>query len=140
MSSITNYLLISDSEATESTACCDRTLNSQNGCRAANAVLKKTKSDASTSTTLEKVDEHNTNSGERVTTTADIETNDPNNGFTNDGYQRGDDDEDSDVSTTIIDGKRAISLHNFGKFAAQQQREQKTNAITLRHKNFDLYY
>lgn len=29
--------------------------------------------------------------------------------------------EDSDVSTTIIDGKRAISLHNFGKFTAQQQ-------------------
>jgi len=26
----------------------------------------------------------------------------------------------SDVSTTIIDGKRAISLHNFGKFTAQQ--------------------
>ena len=26
----------------------------------------------------------------------------------------------SDMSTTIIDGKRAISLHNFGKFTAQQ--------------------
>ena len=128
-----------DSETTESTACCGgQTLNSQNRCRA--NLLAKTKSDASTSTTLERVDEQNTNFGERVTTTADIETNDPNNGCTNDGYQRGDDDEDSDVSTTIIDGKRAISLHNFGKFAAQQQREQKTNAITLRHKTFDLYY
>ena len=31
------------------------------------------------------------------------------------------DSEDSDVSTTIIDGKRAISLHNFAKFTAQQQ-------------------
>ena len=106
-----------------------------------NPVLTKTKSDASTSTTLERIDEQNSNCGERVTTTADIEEgNDGNEGFTNDGYQRGDEDEDSDVSTTIIDGKRAISLHNFGKFAAQQQREQKTNPITLRHKTFDLYY
>lgn len=29
----------------------------------------------------------------------------------------------SDVSTTIIDGKRAISLSNFGKFAAAQQKK-----------------
>lgn len=34
-----------------------------------------------------------------------------------DGHQS----DSSDISTTIIDGKRAISLHNFGKFAAQQQ-------------------
>lgn len=33
-----------------------------------------------------------------------------------------DDDGDSDVSTTIIDGKRAISISNFGKFAEQQQK------------------
>ena len=31
--------------------------------------------------------------------------------------------EDSEVTTTIIDGKRAVSLHNFGKFAEQQQRQ-----------------
>ena len=29
--------------------------------------------------------------------------------------------EDSEVTTTIIDGKRAVSLHNFGKFAEQQR-------------------
>jgi len=34
------------------------------------------------------------------------------------------DGDDSDVSTTIIDGKRAISLSNFGKFAAQQQKRE----------------
>jgi len=82
--------------------------------------LAKTKSDASTSTTLEKIDENTTQSG-TVTTTADIETN---SGFANNAYEKGDDDEDSDVSTTIIDGKRAISLHNFGKFAAQQQQRE----------------
>lgn len=31
--------------------------------------------------------------------------------------------EDSEVTTTIIDGKRAVSIHNFGKFADQQQRQ-----------------
>lgn len=29
--------------------------------------------------------------------------------------------EDSEVTTTIIDGKRAVSLHNFGKFTEQQR-------------------
>lgn len=38
-------------------------------------------------------------------------------------YSGGSSDEDSDVSTTIIDGKRAISLSNFGKYAAQQQKQ-----------------
>lgn len=33
------------------------------------------------------------------------------------------DEGESDVSTTIIDGKRAISLSNFGKYAAQQQKK-----------------
>lgn len=37
--------------------------------------------------------------------------------------------EESDVSTTIIDGKRAISLSNFGKYAAQQQRRQGRGSI-----------
>lgn len=36
----------------------------------------------------------------------------------------------SDVSTTIIDGKRAISLHNFGKFTAQQQQQSKRKDST----------
>lgn len=35
--------------------------------------------------------------------------------------------EDSEVTTTIIDGKRAVSLHNFGKFAEQQQRQLNLN-------------
>ncbi len=96
--------------------------------------LAKTKSDASTSTTLEKIDEQNATTSGTVTTTADIETNE---GFSNDGYEKGDEDDDSDVSTTIIDGKRAISLHNFGKFAAQQQqreaKEQNANAFRSRN-------
>lgn len=33
--------------------------------------------------------------------------------------------EDSEVTTTIIDGKRAVSLHNFGKFAEQQRQKSK---------------
>lgn len=42
----------------------------------------------------------------------------------NDGHRS----DSSDISTTIIDGKRAISLHNFGKFAAQQQLKQQAAA------------
>jgi hypothetical protein len=41
----------------------------------------------------------------------------------------------SDVSTTIIDGKRAISLHNFGKFTAQQQNSK--NKQQLHHNHQD---
>ena len=119
------------------TACCVRTLSSQTCGR----VLSKTKSDASTSTTPEEVQQQNqktTAGGDpSVITTAEVETN---SGITNIGYQKTDD-EESDVSATIIDGKRAISLNNFGKFAAQQQLKQnKTNAISLRHKTFDFYY
>jgi CRISPR/Cas system-associated protein Cas7 (RAMP superfamily) len=93
--------------------------------------LAKTKSDASTSTTLEKIDEQTATTSGTVTTTADIETNE---GFSNDGYEKGDEDDDSDVSTTIIDGKRAISLHNFGKFAAQQQ-QREAKEQTFRSRN-----
>ncbi|OTF79185.1 hypothetical protein BLA29_013931 [Euroglyphus maynei] len=35
-----------------------------------------------------------------------------------------DDDNESDVSTTIIDGKRAISLSNFGKFTEQREKRE----------------
>lgn len=34
------------------------------------------------------------------------------------------DEDESDVSTTIIDGKRAISLSNFGKFAEKQEKRE----------------
>lgn len=37
-------------------------------------------------------------------------------------YEGFSEDDLSDVSTTIIDGKRAISLSNFGKYAAHQQK------------------
>lgn len=37
-------------------------------------------------------------------------------------YEGYSEDDLSDVSTTIIDGKRAISLSNFGKYAAHQQK------------------
>ncbi|CAG2101105.1 unnamed protein product [Medioppia subpectinata] len=137
-----NTLSNTSSGATDSTACCGgRAVNSQGTGRVV-TIVHKTKSDASTSTAADRMGGAvETNGGQTtVTTTAHIETDD---GFTNSAFERGEgeDDGDSDVSTTIIDGKRAISLHNFGKYAAQQQqRGQKTNSITLRHKNFDLYY
>lgn len=73
-----------------------------------------------------------------ITTTADIENDGgvANEAFEKDDNDVGDDDEDSDVSTTIIDGKRAVSLHNFGKFEAQQKREAKEqNAVSYRNRN-----
>lgn len=39
----------------------------------------------------------------------------------------------SDVSTTIIDGKRAISLHNFTKFTAQQQNNNSKKQLHHNH-------
>lgn len=116
------------SSATNSTCCGNTPLSSQSSTGSSNSnVLTKTKSDASTSTTPEK-DLNDTT----VTTTAEIEQQQPHhhqNGVTNEGYQKGDEDEDSDVSTTIIDGKRAVSLHNFGKFAAQQQQRENKQQI-----------
>lgn len=32
--------------------------------------------------------------------------------------------EDSDDGSVIIDGKRAVSLHNFGKYAAKEERRR----------------
>lgn len=62
-----------------------------------------------------------------IITSANIEND---GGIANQAYQKSthdDDDNDasdeSDVSTTIIDGKRAVSISNFEKFTAQQLRE-----------------
>ncbi|RWS26066.1 hypothetical protein B4U80_07132 [Leptotrombidium deliense] len=72
-----------------------------------NSSLQKQKSDAIDS--------------KQVTTTADIELT--NVGIENKAFEKEHDSHDSDsseVSTTIIDGKRAVSLANFGKFQRQQ--------------------
>lgn len=132
------------STATDST-CCGNSHNSRKSRH-----LRKMKSDASTSTTMSIPIKRNLDLNDRVVsssngstqTNAKIENNNllPTTttvAFSNPAFDAEEDgrtvvvsssnnnedaeSEDSDVSTTIIDGKRAISLHNFGKFTAQQQ-------------------
>lgn len=133
------------SNATDST-CCGNTHNSRKSRH-----LRKMKSDASTSTMMSIPIKKNADLSDRTVsssttmtqTATKVENNSllPNVAYNNaafEGEEEGISDraavvvsscnnnedaesEDSDVSTTIIDGKRAISLHNFGKFTAQQQ-------------------
>ena len=129
------------SSATDST-CCGNSHNSRKSRH-----LRKMKSDASTSTTMsipikrDLNDRTVSSSSSTTQTTAKMENNHllPTVAYNNAAFDADEDDsgrtavvsssnnnedaesEDSDVSTTIIDGKRAISLHNFGKFTAQQQ-------------------
>lgn len=74
----------------------------------------------------EDLNNNNINVGEFILTTPKQLVN--NSSEENDDGEDADDDMDdeneSDVSTTIIDGKRAISLSNFGKFAEQLEKRE----------------
>lgn len=149
-----------NSNLTEST-CFGMPLSSQNSTRSrdSSGMNRTTKSDKSTSTT-EKEKDDKQNGTMTTTTTTTIANIENDGGVINEAYQMDieiedenennksdhhnemsidddDDDGDSDVSTTIIDGKRAISLSNFAKFAAQQQKEgkQQAHSRVLRNKN-----
>lgn len=144
---------VTSSSATAST-CCNSPFNNQCNGVAANKCLTKQKSDASTSTTMSiPVKKMSLNSQAvatcepiaskttgTVTTTVDIEHQRLgviNEAFKKDEIEADESDEsaESDVSTTIIDGKRAVSLHNFGKFAAQQQLRLKEKDAHFRNRN-----
>jgi hypothetical protein len=91
--------------------------------------LVKTKSvDASTSTSADmnhlKPPKPSHTKTSIIITAADVE-NKP--GVANKAYEKSSEDESdsSDVSTTYIDGKRAVSISNFEKFTAQQIKEGK---------------
>lgn len=146
-----NHLVASATSSTAtSTTTCDKGTNSSSS--VLKPSLTKTKSDASTLTNTSIPVTRDAGSDGTVTSTtpsiheADIEvdleilqsTDDRkfqkmvnSHGVTNKGFIEEEDQEDvrseagSDVSTTIIDGKRAISLHNFGRFAAKQQLKQR---------------
>lgn len=83
----------------------------------------------------ESLDQNNSSSDEIITSTT-IDPLDRQSKVTNQPEIQVDDDDDghrsdsSEISTTIIDGKRAISLHNFGKFAAQQSKAAASAAST----------
>lgn len=76
----------------------------------------------------EDLNNNNINVGEFILTTPKQLVNNSSEDNDDDDGEDADDDMDdeneSDVSTTIIDGKRAISLSNFGKFAEQLEKRE----------------
>lgn len=133
------------SNATDST-CCGLPLSGQSS-TGSRSTVTKTKSDASTSTSQELddvIDERDNGATTNIKVAAvmseDIESNNNNNkGIVNEAFVKvedeDDNDQDSDVSTTIIDGKRAVSLQNFGKFVTQQRDEKAKDLAGFRNRN-----
>lgn len=46
--------------------------------------------------------------------------------------------EDSDDGSVIIDGKRAVSLHNFGKYAAKEERRRSLQTASSKRSSFTM--